>query len=348
MLLSKFKTMKTLTIFFASCLVSIITFAQNTDSANYYYNKGLKEQTGRLFAIASKDFEKAISFNPAFTEAYIANGETNLSMRAISKAQQNFNKAFQLQPGNQQVIRHLTTLYFNNHQYQKAIEFAGKCKDWDTTQRVSGMSYYHLEDYGKTEKYLTGFLNKNNSDAEVWYTLAQTYIELENEKAAIDAMQKAVELNAERSAWLYELGMMYYSQNNFKKALTYFDLAAQNGYNKTNAFYENYGFAQLYSGDAENGIKTLQVVLDRKPNNKELLNNMAHALYDTQKYKEALDYFTKILDINPNDAATLYMAGMTFQKLGQKEKGQKICDSAIEMDPSLSKYRQKNQMPMGL
>jgi hypothetical protein len=34
--------------------------------------------------------------------------------------------------------------------------------------------------------------------------------------------------------------------------------------------------------------------------------------------------------------------------LGQKEKGQKICDHAIEMDPSLAKYRQKNQMPKGL
>ncbi|MGN6265113.1 MAG: tetratricopeptide repeat protein [Ginsengibacter sp.] len=340
--------MKTLIFFLASCLFSTITFSQNADSANFYYNKGLKAKTDGLFAIAAKDFETAVDFNPAFTEAYIANGETNLSMRAISKAQANFNKAFQLQPGNTEVIRHLTTLYFNNHQYQKAVEFAEKCKDWDTAQRISGMSYYHLEDYGKVEKYLTGYLNNNSTDAEALYTLAQTYIELENEKAAIDAMEKAVGLNAGRSAWLYELGMMYYSQNDFKKALTYFELAAQNGYNKTNAFYENYGFAQLYSGDTENGIKTLNIVLEKKPNNKELLNNMAHAMYDTQKYKDALDYFTKILNLDPKDAVTLYMAGMTFQKLGQKEKGQKICDHAIEMDPSLAKYRQKNQMPMGL
>ncbi len=88
--------------------------------------------------------------------------------------------------------------------------------------------------------------------------------------------------------------------------------------------------------------------MERKPNNKELLNNIAHALYDTKKYNEALDYFTKILNLNPKDATTLYMAGLTFQKLGQKEKGQKICDHAIEMDPSLSRYRQKNEMPQGL
>jgi hypothetical protein len=39
---------------------------------------------------------------------------------------------------------------------------------------------------------------------------------------------------------------------------------------------------------------------------------------------------------------------MVFQKKGQKEKGQKICDKAIEMDPSLAKNRQKKDVPMGL
>jgi hypothetical protein len=34
--------------------------------------------------------------------------------------------------------------------------------------------------------------------------------------------------------------------------------------------------------------------------------------------------------------------------LGQKEKGQKICDNAIELDPALKMYRQKNEMPEGL
>ena len=96
--LSKFKNMKTLIVFFASCVFSIVTFAQNADSANFYYNKGLKAKLTGLFAIAAKDFEKAVDFNPEFTEAYIANGETNLSMRAISKAQENFNKAYRVEP----------------------------------------------------------------------------------------------------------------------------------------------------------------------------------------------------------------------------------------------------------
>ncbi|MGH2566372.1 MAG: tetratricopeptide repeat protein, partial [Ginsengibacter sp.] len=142
--------------------------------------------------------------------------------------------------------------------------------------------------------------------------------------------------------------LIYYSQDDYKNALKYFDLAVTNGYNKTNDFYENYGFAQLYTGDTENGMKTLNTVLERNPNNKELLNNIANAMYETKRYNDALTYFGKLMELNPKDAQSLFMAGMTLQKMGQKEKGQKICDNAIAMDPSLNRYRQKKEMPGGL
>jgi tetratricopeptide (TPR) repeat protein len=287
-------------------------------------------------------------FNPQYTDAYIANGKNNLSMRKITEAQENFDKAYQLDPKNQEVVSQLMSLSFNNHQFQKAIDLAQKCSNCDNVSHILGLSYYNLEDYGKAEKYLIDALLKNGNDAEAAYTLGRTYLELEEEKKAIPPFVKAVELQPARSQWQYELGLIYFSQNDFKNSLKYFDLAASNGYNKTNDFYENYGFAQIYTGDAENGLKTLNIVMERKPNNKELLNNIAHAFYDTKKYNDALDYFTKILNLNPQDATTLYMAGMTFQKLGQKEKGEKICDKAISMDPSLSRYRQKNEMPQGL
>jgi tetratricopeptide (TPR) repeat protein len=339
--------MKIPVIFCAVFFSSYYSFSQQSDSAVFYFNKGIDENAQRLYAAATKDFEKAIGFNSKFTDAYIANGEAYLSMRMISKALQNFNKAYELDPDNLKVISQLTTLSFNDHQFQKAIDFAQKCK-CEQASRVLGISYYQMEDYGKAEKFLLEALAKNDKDAEAAYTLGRTYLELENEKGAIPQFQKAVELEPGRSQWLYELGLLFYQQNDFKNSLHYFDLAADKGYRKSNDFYENYGFAQLYSGDAEGGIKTLNMLLERKPNNKELLNNIAHALYATKKYKEALDYFTKMVNLDPKDATALYMAGMTFQKLGQTEKGQKICDQAIQMDPSLSKYRQKNEIPEGL
>jgi tetratricopeptide (TPR) repeat protein len=339
--------MKTIIIFFAGIFITQLTFCQNTDSAQFYFNKGVEASNSKLYAIAANNFDKAIHFNSNFTEAYIENGKADLAMRSIGKAYQNFSKAYELDPQNNEVINQLATLSFNNRQFQKAIEFAQKCVNCQNSSRILGMSFYNLEDYGKAQKYLKEAIGKNAQDALAAYTLGQTYLELEDEKNAIVQFQNAIDLEPQ-SQWMYELGLICYNQNDYRSALKYFEMAANKGYNKSNDFYENYGFAQLYSGDTENGIKTLNIVLERKPNNKELMNNIAYAMYDTKKYSEALDYFTKLLNINPKDANTLYMAGLTFQKLGQKEKGQKICDNAIELNPALKMYRQKNEMPEGL
>ena len=339
--------MKSLAFILPAIFIASFSFCQNKDSAPFYFNKGIEANSAKLYAIASNNFDKAVYFNPNFTEAYIENGKTDLAMRMLAKGMQNFLKANELDPKNNEVTNELATLFFNNHQFQKAIEFAEKCINCNNTSRILGMGYYNLEDYGKAEKYLKLALLQNQQDAEAAYTLGRTYLELDNFQNAVPSFQKAIDLQ-KNNEWMYELGLVYYNQNDYKNALKLFEMSAINGYNKNNDYYENYGFAQIYCGDSENGMKTLQIVLEHKPNNRELLNNIAYAMYDTKKYNQALEYFTKVLEMNSKDAATLYMAGLTFQKLGEKEKGQKLCDNAISLDPSLQRFRQKNEIPFGL
>ena len=261
---------------------------------------------------------------------------------------ENFEKAYSLSPGNEEVIKELTYLAFNNHQYQKAIDFCLKCKKCTDADRILGISFYHLEDYAKSANYLAKFVLINDKDAEAAYVLGRSYLELENEKQAMTQFKNAITLDPKKNKWMNELGLIYYNQEDYKNALLYFNMASENGFNKTNDFYENYGFAQIYTGDSKNGIETLKTILERKPNNTELLRNMAHALYSIKDYQSSLSYFERLLKINEKDASALFMAGMIFQKTGQKEKGQKICDKAIELDPSLARNRQKKEMPMGL
>lgn len=340
--------MKNFILTLTASFFSVGIFSQNIDSAQFYFKKGLDEKKSRLYAVAAKDFDKAIAFNENYTEAYIENGNVNLEMRKIDAAVVNFTKAYQLEPSNNEVIKQLANLYLNNRQFQKAIDLAQKCGSCENGDRILGMSYYNLEDYGKAEIFLQNAIKKNNKDAEAAYMLGRTFIELENEKAAIAQYQAAITLEPARNMWMYELGLIYYNQEDYKNALKYFNMAGDAGYNKANDYYENVGFAQLYTGDTETGVKTLNGVLDKKPNNKELINNIANAMYATKKYDDALAYYQKLLELNPKDASSLFMAGMVFQKKGEKEKGQKICDKAIEMDPSLARNRQKKEMPAGL
>ncbi|MBS1761969.1 MAG: hypothetical protein JSR00_03780, partial [Bacteroidetes bacterium] len=50
------------------------------------------------------------------------------------------------------------------------------------------------------------------------------------------------------------------------------------------------------------------------------------------------------LEADSSNARALYQAGLNFQKKGQKDKGQNMCDKAIEMDPSLERLRTKKEL----
>ena len=76
------------------------------------------------------------------------------------------------------------------------------------------------------------------------------------------------------------------------------------------------------------------------------MRDLAQILYEQKQYNRSLDYCQRLLEMDAKDGKALYQAGLDFQKMGQKDKGQGMCDKAIEMDPSLAGKRTK-KMDMG-
>jgi tetratricopeptide (TPR) repeat protein len=82
----------------------------------------------------------------------------------------------------------------------------------------------------------------------------------------------------------------------------------------------------------------------RKPGNKEIIRDIAQAFYDNKMYDKCLGYCQKLMEMDKNDAKALYIAGLCFQKKGEKEKGQQMCDKAVHMDPTLAGLRRKREL----
>ena len=339
--------MKSITAIILSLVIAQAVSAQNADSANFYYHKGIEEKSAARFMVAEKFFTKAIQFDAKHKDAILQNGYTNLLMRKTDAAKGWFTKLYDIDPNSQPAIKELATLYFEYRQFAKAIEFAGKCTTCDNAEKIIAISNYNLEDYGAAVKGLLNVVAKTPNDAEATYTLARSYLDMEQYKQAVPYYNKAVALDAAKNVWAYELGLLYYNLNDFKNAVTFFNKAAAAGYPQGNDFLENLGYAYVYSGETDKGEKMLLSVLDRKPGNTSILRDMAEAFYNQKLYDKSLDYCQKLMQADIKDAKALYQAGLCFLKKGQKEKGQGMCDKAIEMDPSLASKRQKS-MTMGL
>jgi tetratricopeptide (TPR) repeat protein len=319
--------------------------AQKTDSSETYFQKGIEEKTAKRFLVASNWFDKAIQANPKFTQAYIESGYVNIEMRKTDKAMLQFNKVLEIQPGNPIAVKELMEMYYSYRMFAKAKEMANNCSSCLNAEKIKAMCSYQEEDYGNAAKGLTNYLSKNPSDAEATYTLARCYLDMDDYRKAIPAYNKAVLLDGEKNVWMYELGLLYYSQEDYKNAVTLFNKAAEKGYPQKSDFQENLGYAYMFSGQQEQGEKLLLDLLQKKPNNKELLRDMAEAFYNGKLYDKSLNYCQKLMEMDLKDGKALYQAGLCFQKMGQKEKGQGMCDKAIEMDPSLNGLRQKSMNP---
>ncbi|MEO7046515.1 MAG: tetratricopeptide repeat protein [Ferruginibacter sp.] len=333
-------------------LVTIFMFsavsAQNTDSSQFYYKKGLEEKTARRFLVASQDFEKSIVFNDRFADAYLENGFASLEMRRTDQAKAAFIKVNELDPSNKDAIKQLADLYYSYRQYPKAIEYAKKCTGCENANRIIGISYYQQEDYPSAVKALLLAINQNNNDTEATYTLGRTYLDMEEYKKAVPYYEKAIKLDATKSSWMYELGLLYYNNSDYKNAVNAFDAAAASGYVQSNDFNENLGYACLYSENYEKGEKLLLGIWTRKPGNKDIIRDMAEILYQKKQYDRSLSYCQKLMEMDGKDGKALYQAGLCFQKKGEKDRGEKMCDKAIEIDPSLNSLRQKREMPGGM
>jgi tetratricopeptide (TPR) repeat protein len=337
--------MKKCLTFVAAIALSTALAAQHTDSAQFYFQKGLEEKKAKRYLVASGHFTKAIQLNPVYTDAYIESGFVNNEMRKTDAAKADFTKALELDSQNETAIRELTDIYFNYRQYQNALDLAQKCKTCTQKDRITAMCYYHMEDYVKAERLLLTLVNKNPKDAELTYTLASNYLAMGFESKAINWYEKAVLLDDKKSKWFFELALLYSNTNNYHKAVIAYTKAAELGFKRSNDFNENLGFAYVYSGDYENGEKLLNDLISRRPGDKELIRDVATAFYDNKNYDKSLEYCQKLLEMDNKDGKALYQAGLCFQKKGMIEKGMQMCDKAIELDPSLSGLKSKTLSP---
>ncbi|MEO6251764.1 MAG: tetratricopeptide repeat protein [Ferruginibacter sp.] len=332
---------------FILLLLSYSAFSQSAETSSTYFEKGIQEKAAKRYLVASGHFDNAIKLDPAYTAAYIENGLVNKEMRRTDAAKTNFTKAYELDNNNEVAIMELVNLYFSYRQFQNAIDFAQKCKSCPDKDRIIAMSYFEMEDYGKAEKILLDLAAKDTKDAEALYTLARTYLEMGLEGKAIPYYVKALQLDDTKSKWHFELGLIYYNNDNYKNAVLSFNRAAANGFIRSNDFNENLGFSYIYSGEFEKGETLLTEIIARKPGNKELLRDVSVAFYDSKMYDKCLDYCQKLMEMDMKDGKALYQAGLCFQKKGEVSKGQQMCDKAIELDPSLAGLKRKKEI-MGM
>lgn len=320
------------------------------DSADYFLQKGLLEkQNGRRLE-SLKNFEKAISYDINSLAINTELAYAYLDLRRYSQARESFIKLLNMGVETAANYKQILTLSFQLKQKEDVILYANKLKKVDPNEKVAyyvGRAHYDMDNYGEAIKNLNEAAKEDPENAEIQYLIAHSYSDMMNFKLAIPYFKKAIELKPTEAYWIYEMSLIFYAMNNDKEALKYMLEAGEKGLKKDNDYLENLGIAYLNVGDLDQGVAMLNEILKRKPSDLNILNMVAEAYYYKGKFNLAIEYWDKVLEYDKENYTSLYMIGMAYQKKGGKEnteKGIKLCDIAIQKDPSLASLKQKKMM----
>lgn len=185
---------------------------------------------------------------------------------------------------------------------------------------------------------------------------------------AIDAFKKILAIQENNNYALVGLGDCQRKQNNFNEAIDYYSkcLSCHPGnnyalfgladcYKAINNYHKAIEIWELYLVHDDRNITVLTrvadacrktkdfkksknlylKVLDMEENNAYALIGLGHLHYDFKEYKDALFYWTRMVDVNPDhvDIRVLTSIGNCHRKLKTFEKGLPFFEKALEKDP---------------
>lgn len=327
--------------------LSLSGFSQ-ADSAAVYLQKGLDEKARGRRMESLKQFEKAYGFNGKDQKVVQELAAAYLDLRRYALAREKYVQLEGLGDRSDSTYRQLMQLSFNLRQFDDAIKYAGSLKTVSPGARtalIQGKAYWEKEDLGNAIRFLEQAAREEPANADIPYTIARAYTDMQNYKSSLPYWLKAVELNPSQNRWLYELSLVYYALNDNNNSLKYILEAGDKGYKKDNEYLNNLATAYLNAGKFPEGIAVLEEIRLRRPSDQGIIHSLAEAHYNFKKYDEAMAYYDELLRADTKNAEALYMIGMCYQRKGEKAKGMQLCDKAIEMDPSLQGLRQKKEMP---
>lgn len=343
--------MKKLYFLIFAVFVSFSVFANNSDdSVKVLIQKAKIEQEAGRHKMALEFLQMAVAVNPNMIDAQRALGVEAIEVRQFDLARQSFLTVLASLPNDRIALEKVTEIFYNFRKWDDAIKYGQKLLSLNAGKRVNfmiGKSLYEKEDFAQCFKYLEAAFVEEPTNAEIPTMFARALVDMSNFKAAARYYLEAIKLDTVNNRLMNELGMTYSAMNDEKTAVKYYEMAMDKGYKVDNNFVENLSNSYIAAGMPQKGMEMLLKLLEKRPGDIDLLNNVANNYYALGNYKEAINHWDKVLYLDKEEARALYMIGMSYIKMGDKNKGATLCNKAIEMDPSLKQFRNVSGGPFG-
>jgi tetratricopeptide (TPR) repeat protein len=174
---------------FSNALLSADKALKLKDNPENNYNHGLVSEKMKNYNQAEIDYEKAISKNKKFIEAYLSLANLRVLLNKLDMAMENCNAAFKIDPNSREAYLTRSRIYAKQTEYPKAIDDISK------------------------------LLYNNPNDKELYLLRGTYYQEFTQNQNAINDFSKAILIENKYSEAIFKRAYSYEQVGDFKSAI---------------------------------------------------------------------------------------------------------------------------------
>lgn len=332
-------------------LVLIAAFALSSCQSVATTSAKLRNEEGN-YEIAISLARKALEQNPNDAEAYFQLGVSYSNLDSVDLAYRYFQKSAEINPKKKKMannnIRHnyskhynLGLKAFNHDDYAAAAREFEKATKADPRESISfynlGVAYARLAKQDSTyyEKALSAFntvLAKATPDQKHYIDAIKLHgkilADLGRVEEAIEQFNRLVEEDPANYIIIEKLGYDRMKQKDWKGAAVFLDLAARArakiGAEDFNLYYNlgaiNYNMRKEDPSRVEEAIKFYQKALDMQPEEPQTTFNIMVSFMFLKKWDQAAAWGEKYVSVKPEDEKGWQILAISYGEMGEKEK----------------------------
>jgi tetratricopeptide (TPR) repeat protein len=162
----------------------------------------------------------------------------------------------------------------------------------------------------------TDLVEKYPNQAHAHFVLAKNLIDVPDLKAALESMNKSIELDPKMSESYFYRGNIYYGQENYAAALNDYLKAVELNPKYSEAYY-NIGVTYNTTNKFQESIEPLTKAISITPN-EYMYQTRASSFFNLRRLQEAVDDYSKAIAINPKAGQAYFNRGATYINMQQK------------------------------
>lgn len=204
-----------------------------------------------------------------------------------------------------------------------------------------GDHYFYAYEYTWGGEYWASLKVKQSWSAQkqtkdTWYDKGLDLANQGKYKEAIQAFERAIELDPENTTILRQKGKALANMGNLSVSIRIFENLIELDPNDAEAWYNKGNILYNLSMHSES-IEAYKEAIEIDPEYKDAWIKNGQILCEIGKYDEALIAFDKAIELNPNDAEAWFNKGSVLDSLGRYDEAVKVYDKVIELKPSFAK-----------